>query len=234
MSIHLHREMERLNRLALEMSAHVEQNVRDAGRAFLERDTELARKVIDADRFIDQMEIELSENCLKTLALYQPVAGDLRFIFSLAKISGILERIGDLAENLARKGRSLAKMEPVAMPAELAQMLELARSMLKDAMDSRIDSDAPKAKAVILFDNEVDARKRLVRKAAEEAIMANPHACPQWMVVVAGSRNIERMADLAANISAEVVYSVEGKMIRHGFQSDSLRTLNREQPHEDG
>ncbi len=231
MSIHLHREMERLNRLALEMSAHVEQNVRDAGRAFLERDGELARKVIDADRYVDQMEIELSESCLKTLALYQPVAGDLRFIFSLAKISGILERMGDLAENLARKGRTLARAEAVAIPGELAEMLDLTRRMLKDAMDSLIDSDAVKAKAVIASDEEVNARKRLVRKAAEEAIMENPLTCPQWLTVVAASRNIERMADMTANISAEVVYSVEGRMIRHGFHRESARL---EQSHEEG
>ncbi len=121
MSLHLQREMESLKRAALDMCVHVEQNAEDATRAFLERDPELARKVIAADGVVDAMEAELSENCLKTLALHQPVAGDLRFIFSLAKISGILERAGDLAENLARKGKSLARMEdPVLFPAELS------------------------------------------------------------------------------------------------------------------
>ena len=122
MSIHLHREMEQLNRAALEMCAHVEQNVKDAARAFLERDVALAQRVIAADLHVDRMETDLAEDCLKTLALYQPVAGDLRFIFSLAKISGILERIGDLAENLAKKGRALSRLEPVAIPPEMADM----------------------------------------------------------------------------------------------------------------
>lgn len=212
--------MEQLNRAALEMCAHVEQNVRDGARAFLERDTELAKKVIAADHHVDKMEVELAENCLKTLALYQPVAGDLRFIFSLSKISGILERIGDLAENLARKGRSLSRMEPLALPRELADMAEQARLMLKDGMDSLVDRDTAKAREVIASDGAVNAGKRLVRKAGVAAIMERPDTCPQWLVVIAASRNIERMADMAANIAAEVIYSVEGKMVRHGFDCE--------------
>lgn len=220
MPTHLHREMEYLNRAALEMSAHVERNVLDAARAFLERDPELARSVIAADAAIDSMEVELSEECLKTLALYQPVAGDLRFIFSLAKISGILERIGDLAENLARKGRSLAKMDPVAVPPEFAGMAERARLMLKDSIACLIDRDPARAKEVIKADREVNLGKRQVRKAGEAAIMANPQSCPQWLVVIAASRNVERMADMAVNIAAEVIYSVEGRMIRHGLDTE--------------
>lgn len=220
MSIHLHREMENLNRAALAMCAHVEQNVRDGSQAFLERDVDLARKVIDSDPFIDRMEAELAENCLKTLALYQPVAGDLLFIFSLAKISGILERIGDLAENLARKGKSLSRMADIAIPPELAEMADRARIMLKDSIDSFVDRDTAKARAVIQSDREVNERKRIVRKACEAAIVADPAACPQWLVVVAASRNMERMADMTANIAAEVVYSVDGRMIRHGFDCE--------------
>ena len=220
MTIHLHREMGKLNRTELEMCAHVEQNVRDATRAFLERDTGLAGRVIEADRFVDKMEIELSEECLKTLALYQPVAGDLRFIFSLSKISGILERIGDLAENLAHKGKTLAGMKAVAIPLELSEMAELAGRMLKDGVDSLIDSNADGARAVIKSDQEVNGRKRLVRRIGEAAIMANPADCPQWLVIVSASRNLERIADMAANIASEVVYSLEGNIIRHGFDGE--------------
>ncbi|MDR0361920.1 MAG: phosphate signaling complex protein PhoU [Planctomycetota bacterium] len=220
MSIHLHKEMENLNRAALEMCAHVEQNARDAARAFLERDENLTRKVIAADRHVDRMETDLAENCLKTLALYQPVAGDLRFIFSLSKISGILERIGDLAENLARKGKSLSRLDPVAVPKELTDMAERARAMLKDGIDSFVDRDAAKARGVIKADGAVNEGKRLVRKAGEAGIMEKPVLCPQWLIVIAASRNVERMADMAANIAAEVVYSVEGKMMRHGFDCE--------------
>ena len=220
MAMHLHREMERLNRAALEMCAHVERNVHDAARTFLERDGELARKVIEADRRVDRMEVELAEDCLKTLALYQPVAGDLRFIFSLSKISGILERIGDLAENLARKGRTLSRLEPVAVPRELTGMAEQAGAMLKDSIDSFVGRDAARARDVIRADRAVNEGKRLVRRAGEAAIMEKPALCPQWLIVIAASRNVERMADMAANIAAEVVYSVEGRMVRHGFDCE--------------
>ena len=220
MPMHLHREMENLNRAALEMCAHVEQNVRDATRAFLGRDGDLARKVIEADRTVDMMEVDLAENCLKTLALYQPVAGDLRFIFSLSKISGILERIGDLAENLARKGKSLSRLDPVAVPRTLNDMAEQARIMLKESIDSFVDRDTVKARGVIKADCAVNDGKRQVRKAGEAAIMEKPALCPQWLVVISASRNIERMADMAANIAAEVVYCVEGKMMRHGLDCE--------------
>lgn len=220
MSIHLERELENLNRLTLAMCAHVEQNVRDACHAFLEGDDELARKIIASDREVDKMEIELSENCLKVLALYQPVAGDLRFIFSLSKIAGILERIGDLAENLARKTKTLSQLEAVLIPAELAEMADIGRGMLKDSIDSFVDRETAKAKAVIATDKEVNTRKRLVRKTAETAIQANPAHCRQWLAIIAASRNIERMADMSANIAAEVVYTIDGKMIRHGFDSE--------------
>ena len=220
MGIHRHREMENLNRAVLEMCAHVEQNVRDGTRAFLERDPELAKRVVDADRAVDAMETELAENCLKILALYQPVAGDLRFILSLAKISSILERIGDLAENLARKGKNLSRQEPVAVPPELSLMAERARAMLKDSIDSLVDRDPAKARAVVRADREVNIGKREVRKTGEAAIMEAPATCPQWLVIIAASRNIERMADMAVNIAAEVVYSVEGKAVRHGFDCE--------------
>jgi phosphate transport system protein len=217
MSVHLMREMERLNNLVLEMCAHLEQNVRDGARAFLELDPVLADRVIAADQALDRMELTLSEECLKTLALHQPVAGDLRFIFSLAKICGILERIGDLAENLARKGKSLSGMEPVASPVELGEMADLARKMLRDGMNSLVERDSDLARRVIKSDSEVNRRKHLVRKAGEEAILRNPDFCRQWLTIIAASRNLERIADLSANIAAEVVSSVQGKVIRHGI-----------------
>lgn len=220
MSIHLHREMENLNRAALAMFAHVEQSVRDAVRAILERDPESAQRVIQADRIIDKMESDLTENCLKTMALHQPVAGDLRFIFSLSKICWIIDRTSDLAVNLAHKGMSLAGMEPIALPGELPEMAGLARAMLRSGIDSFIARDAAKAYAVIASDGEVNARKRLARAAGEAAIMADPAVCPQWLVVIAASRNIERMADMAANIATEVVYSVDGKVARHSFDDE--------------
>ncbi len=220
MPAHLQREMEKLNRATLEMCAHVELNVRDATRSFFERDPELAARVIAADRFVDKMEVELSENCLKILDLHQPVAKDLRFIMGLAKIGGILERIGDLAENLARKGKKLAVQEPVAIPPEISEMADSSRRMLKDSIDSLVDSDSEKARTVIIADRDVNRGKRRVRRAAEAAIMAAPETCKQWLTVVAASRNVERMADMAVNIAAEVIYGVEGRVVRHGLETE--------------
>lgn len=220
MSLHLRREMELLNRNALRLCAHVERNVLNATRAFLERDIELGRKVILADQEIDKMEVELAENCLKTLALYQPVAGDLRLVLSFAKFSGMLERIGDLAVKLARKGQALAQMDSIVLPPELAKMATEARCMLQGSIDSLVNSDTTTAKAVIDADIEVNVRKQLVKQQAEKIIMAHPALCPQWLLVISAANILERMADLSTNIAAEVVYSVEGRMVRHGLDLD--------------
>ncbi|MDR1536241.1 MAG: phosphate signaling complex protein PhoU [Planctomycetota bacterium] len=220
MSWHLRREMEKLNRSVLEMSARVEQAVLDAARAFLNRDAELADQIIERDRRIDHQEMEIAEEGLKILALYQPVARDLRFIYSLGKISGILERIGDLAENLARKGKSLNRWAAVAIPEDFSPMAEQVRGMLKNGIDSLIERDPKKAAEVIKADREVNQAKRDIRKAAESALQAAPAAFPQWLIIVAASRNLERIGDLAANIAAEVVYCEEGRIARHGFDCE--------------
>jgi phosphate transport system protein len=212
--------MEKLNRSVLEMGAHVERNVLDAAKAFMDRDAELAGRIAEADRLIDGMEMEIAEDCLKILALHQPVARDLRFIHSLGKIGGVLERIGDLAENLAHKGESLARKEMVAIPGEFHPMTELARTMLRDSIDSLVERNSAKAALVIKADLGVNQAKRDIRKAAEAAIQATPAVFPQWLTIVAASRNVERIGDMAANIAAEVVYSEEGRLARHGLDRE--------------
>lgn len=215
MSVHLMRDLEALRRDALDMCAQVERNVGDAARAFLEVDPALAQSVIAADQRVNLMDLELDEECLKILALYHPVAGDLRFVFSLVKIVAMLERTSDLAENLARKARTLAKRSAVAVPQEFSRMAAAAGKMLNNSIEAFIRQDSGLAKDVINSDEEVNQYKRQIRKFAEKAIMADPESCPQWLAVIAAARNLERIGDMAANIAAEVVYSVDGKKIRH-------------------
>ena len=221
MSVHLQRELDRLRHMILEQCAQVERNVSDAARAFLERDVELAKLVVAAERLVDKREIEIEDACLGLLALYQPVAADLRLVFATVKINGSLERIGDLAENLAKKAKSLARRPALAVPPEFGEMTAITREMLTACIDAFVALDSSKAAAVVSRDDEVDRRKRDIRKRAEAAIALDPASAGCWLSVVAASRNVERIADLAAAVAEEVVYTVEGRSLRHMMDDDA-------------
>ena len=175
----------------------------------------MAREVRQRDADVDQREVEVEEECLKILALYQPVAVDLRFIVSALKINNDLERIGDLAVNIARKARALAAVPPVAIPFDLAGMSEKTQAMLRDSLDAMVNLDAKLASEVCGRDDEIDRMKRDIRRQVEEMIAADPAQTKVLLRLLAVSRNLERIADLATNIAEDVIYMVDGKIIRH-------------------
>ena len=216
MSVHLQRQIERLKKDVLSLCATVEEQVQMAVRALLDRDEEMARQVERRDAETDQHEVEIEEECLKTLALYQPVAGDLRFIVSALKINNDLERIGDMAVNIARKAISLASLPPADIPFDLASMSEKAQAMLRDSLDAMVNQNVKLASSVCARDDEVDQMKREIRRQAEEMIRRDPSRLAPLLNVLAVSRNLERIADHATNIAEDVVYLLEGRIIRHG------------------
>ena len=216
MSVHLQRQIERLKKDVLSLCASVEEQVQLAVRALLDRDEEMAKQVEQRDLKIDHQEVEIEEECLKTLALYQPVAGDLRFIVSALKINNDLERIGDMAVNIARKAISLASLPFTDIPFDLAGMSEKAQAMLRDSLDAMVNQDAKLAGSVCARDDEVDRMKREIRVKAEDMIRRDPSRLAALLNVLAVSRNLERIADHATNIAEDVVYLIEGRIIRHG------------------
>ena len=216
MSVHLQRQIERLKKDVLSLCASVEEQVQLAVRALLDRDEEMAKQVEQRDLKIDHQEVEIEEECLKTLALYQPVAGDLRFIVSALKINNDLERIGDMAVNVARKAISLASLPFTDIPFDLAGMSEKAQAMLRDSLDAMVNQDAKLAGSVCARDDEVDRMKREIRVKAEDMIRRDPSRLAALLNVLAVSRNLERIADHATNIAEDVVYLIEGRIIRHG------------------
>jgi phosphate transport system protein len=215
MSVHLQREIDKLKRRLLSLCAIVGEQVEMAMRALLERDAELAREVRKRDLEVDEREVEIEEECLKTLALYQPVAVDLRFIVSALKINNDLERIGDLAVNIARKARAFACHEPMGIPFDLAGMSEKTQAMLSDSLDALVNLDVKLAGEVCGRDDEIDRMKRDVRRQVEAMIAASPEHTSVLLRLLAVSRNLERIADLATNIAEDVIYMVNGKIIRH-------------------
>ena len=153
---HLQREIDRLKRKILALGALVEENLRLAFQAIDERDAAKARRVIATDVLIDQQEVEVEEECLKILALYQPVAGDLRFVAAVIKINSELERIGDLASNIAERALQLVDEHPVPVPHGVAVMADRTETILKKALDALVRQDAVTAREVLVADDEID------------------------------------------------------------------------------
>jgi phosphate transport system protein len=221
MSVHLQREIETLKKNVLSLCALVEEQAEMAVRALLERDEPLALRVEHRDLEVDHREVEVEEECLKLLALYQPVAVDLRFIICALKINNDLERIGDLAVNIARKAVAFCKLPPTVIPFDVSGMWRNVQGMLQDSLDALVNFDAALAHAVCARDDDVDHMKREIRRQAEETIRVAPEKTSAMLTLMAASRNLERIADHATNIAEDVIYMVQGNIVRHGALEES-------------
>lgn len=216
MSVHLQREIELLKKRLFSLCALVEEQVDAAIQALAHRDAELACEVERRDAEVDRREVELEEECLKTLALHQPVAVDLRLVVSVLKINNDLERIGDLAANIASKAASLAA-EPVGgMPFDLGGMWQKTRDLLSDSLNALVNQDATLAHSVRDRDQEIDRMKHEIRRSAEQLMQTHPGRIPSVLKLLAVSRSLERIADHATNVAEDAIYLVEGRIVRHG------------------
>jgi phosphate transport system protein len=216
MSAQLRVEIEKLKKRLLSLCAVVEDQVNKAVCAFIERSADDASDVERGDEEIDRRELEIEEECLKVLALHQPVATDLRVVVAVLKINNDLERIGDMAVNIARKALALASLPHLEMPVDIGEMWEKTRSMLRDSLDAVVSLDCPLAYSVCSRDDEIDRLKHLNRVEIEKQIGRDPEHLPAMLRLLAVSRNLERIADCAASIAEDVIYIAEGKIVRHG------------------
>jgi len=216
MTKHFNRELEKLKKRILSLGAMAEEEVQLAIKAIEQKDAEIARKIIIDDYRIDEMEVDIEEECLKVLALHQPVAVDLRFIVAVIKINNDLERIGDEAVNIAERVESLAKRKSSSFYYDYSQMALTAEKMLKMSLDALVNLDLDLAFKVLTMDDEVDnvqgevyqlTKQALRKHSDEEAFLIN-----QYLI----SRHLERIADHATNIAEEVIYLIEGEIVRHG------------------
>ena len=212
---HLQREIENLKKKLLSLGARIETSVRDATLSIEKRDSELAQKIIDDDINIDHTEVEIEEDCLKVLALHQPVAIDLRFIVAVLKINNDLERIGDLAVNIAERAVFLAGQSKVNISIDLVDMAHNAQSMLKKSIDALINHDAQLAHKVCVSDDIVDQMNRQMYLKVQEAILKNPEQITPLIHLLSASRHLERIADHTTNIAEDVIYVIEGQIVRH-------------------
>ena len=218
MATQLQREIGNLKKSILTLSALVEDNLRRAFEAVERRDPELATEAIERDFPIDVMEVDVEEDCLKALALYQPVAGDLRFIVTTIKINTTLERVGDLAVNIAERARALAGLDQPVVAFDMTVMAAKAQRMVASALDALVRSDANLARAVLLADDEVDDLDRDMTDRLNEVVRDHPEWLESVMQLLQISRFIERVADHATSIAEDVIYMVEGEIPRHSVK----------------
>ncbi|MFT4570609.1 MAG: phosphate transport system protein [Hyphomicrobiaceae bacterium] len=215
MSKHFELEMERLKRQILRLAGVVEDSVGKAVVSIETRDSELAQQVIDADDDVDAQEVEVEEECLKILALHQPVAFDLRFLVAVLKLNNDLERIGDLAVNIAERASAVVERTDLSSPIEIGPMAEQVRSMLADSLDALVNVDVSLARRVLDADDVADDMHRMNFRRVEDAIRARPEEVSAYTHYLSVSRYLERIADHATNIAEDVIYLGSGAIVRH-------------------
>jgi phosphate transport system protein len=215
MARHLQQEIEKLKSKLLTLAANAKDAVEKAVKSVDERDAGLAQAVVDGDVAIDRAEVDLEEDCLKILALYQPVATDLRLIVSVMKINNDIERIGDLAVNIAERALFLCTAPPIEAPSDLAEMRTKALAMLIGSLDSLVQQDTKRARAVRTGDDEVDDLNRQVFREFSAAVRKNPDHVEGLLSYLSVGRHLERIADYATNIAEDVIYLMEGEIVRH-------------------
>ncbi|MDP2983274.1 MAG: phosphate signaling complex protein PhoU [Candidatus Latescibacter sp.] len=211
----LQREIDKLKKHILELGAVVEERVRMAVKSVEESDAALARKVIMGDIEIDHMEVDLEEECLKILALYQPVAIDLRFIIAVLKINNDLERLGDLAVNIAERATCLDTREKNEIIEDLTIMADKTQRMLRNSLDALVNLDDALAREVCAADDEVDLIHANLFTKFEKAVHENPERIQYFTNLIGVSRNLERIADHTTNIAEDVIYMSVGEIVRH-------------------
>ena len=224
MARHIEHQIAQLKNSILQFGTIVEESISRSNTALFKRDVELAQKVVANDTEIDRLEVELEEECLKVLALYQPVAADLRFVVAVLKINNDLERIGDLASNIAKTVSQLTTTGPLELPEEISSMAKQVEEMVKNSLDAVVKADPDLARQVRKEDDIVDAGRHTVRKLVIQQIKKDPEKVEGLLQINSISKHLERIADMATNIAEDVIYMVEGEIVRHRHRDDVTST----------
>jgi phosphate transport system protein len=212
---HLQRQIEQLKQKILFVGSMVEGAIANAVAALVNRDEAIARKVLEEDAEIDRMEVDVEEDCLKILALYQPVAVDLRFVVAVLKINNDLERMGDLAKNIAKRVLFLARVDRVEVPVDFRAMAVRAQDMVKRSLDALVGADSSLAHRVRQDDDELDNMRRAIHEKIRAAIRGKPEQTETLMKLYSIAKHLERLGDMATNVAEDVIYMVEGDIVRH-------------------
>ena len=216
MERHFDEELKDLHQDILKIGIMAQESILRSIEALKNRDKSEAQMVLDSDDKVDALELEIDEKCIDLIARHQPMAGDLRFIATGMKINAELERIADLAVDIAQRALELAD-KPLLKPLiDIPKLSVIAQNMVRDAIDSFVKKDAELARKVILSDSEADRLRNLVQDELVNDYMAkDPKTAPRAVLLLLISRHLERICDHATNIAEDVVYMVEGKVVKH-------------------
>ncbi|MFO1019733.1 MAG: phosphate signaling complex protein PhoU [Planctomycetales bacterium] len=225
MSIHLVRDIELLQQKLLTMCEMAADAIHCGVDALEHPDPESTRELSQRDDEIDRFDVEIEDSCLKILALHQPVATDLRRVTAVLKISSELERIADLGVNIAERATSLCSLPPITIPEKLRLMSQKAVDMLDRSILAYVQQDTKLARKICSEDDEVDDLNREIIDELTAFMQKQPDLIEPAMHLFSASRNVERVADHATNIAEDVIYLVEGEIVRHQTE---LQTFPRE------
>jgi phosphate transport system protein len=212
---HFQEELEQLKTRLLEMGGLAEDRVRASIDSLVRRDPDVVMRVLDGDRPINQLHIEVDNRCFKLLALHQPMAVDLRAIVSAVKINTDLERVGDLAVNIAEAARRYMRHAPVKELIDIPRMAAIAQAMLRDALDAYVRRDTTLAQAVLSADDGLDALKTQLFRELLTYMLQDPTTIEPALDLILISRHLERIGDHATNIAEDVIFMVLAKDVRH-------------------
>ncbi len=220
MSMHLQRDLESLERRVLAQSSLVEEMIYKASKAIRRIRPELVSEILEREDLVDENEVTIEEDCLKILALHQPVAKDLRLTATILKVNNDLERMADLAVNIAERAQCLSRCHGFMVPEALDRMAQVTVKMVKRALDALVHFDVDIARDVCLCDDEVDTLNREVIAEMQEIMRTQPGLIEAALSLFSASRHIERIADHATNIAEDVIYLVDGEIARHKHDLD--------------
>ena len=212
---HFQEELQQLKTRLLEMGGLAEDRVRAAVQALVERDAALVERVLAGDGPINQLHIEIDSRCFKLLALHQPMAVDLRAIVSAVKINTDLERVGDLAINIAEAVKRYMRHSPVKERIDIPRMATIAQRMLHDALDAYVRPDVVLAQAVLDEDDELDGLKTQVFRELLTFMLQDPTTIEPALELILISRHLERIGDHATNVAEDVIFMVSARDVRH-------------------
>jgi phosphate transport system protein len=215
MAENLPRMLHELKQQLLYLSSTVEESIAKVVSALMARDARLAQEVVHADTEIDNLEVRVEGECEKILALYQPVASDLRFIVATLKINNDLERMGDLAKKIGKNVVYLCGVPQTAATVDFREIADKARMMVKHSMDAFVNGDPELARQVLAEDDAVDALKDGLYETLRDTIRSHPAQLDALLKLYGVARNLERLGDMATHVAEEVIYMVEGGIVRH-------------------
>ncbi len=215
MQKHLQKDIDSLKNKIITMGSEIEDRVYKSSLALINHDERLINEVIQSDSAIDRMEVDIEEHCLKILALYQPVAIDLRFIIAVLKINNELERVGDIAVNIAERAAFLCKNKDFEIPYDVRGMATKVEAMLTRSIDALVHMDVKMAHQIRTEDDDVDEYNREMYARVKDMLVKSPEDINCMLHAVSAGRHLERIADHACNIAEDVIYLVDAEIVRH-------------------